>query len=139
MVRERLGVWAGPTPPSADTTERYRIRHDDELRSRLTNGDALCSVWGCRSSEPKEGSRAPSHGQADAIRSSHGLPESSLQLLMGAPTRHWLEHVDYANPIQAEPIRIQDGYAPITDSPGSGIDWNEEIVGRLVDNGALHR
>jgi mandelate racemase len=44
------------------------------------------------------------------------------------PTRHWLEYVDWANPILAEPLRIVEGKAVIPDRPGNGLAWNEDAV-----------
>jgi mandelate racemase len=62
--------------------------------------------------------------------SSHLYPEVSAQLLAVTPTCHWLEYVDWANPILAEPIRIVDGNAIAPDRPGNGLGWNEEAVQR---------
>ena len=60
--------------------------------------------------------------------SSHLFPEVSAHLLAVTPTRHWLEYVDWANPILAEPLRIVDGKAEIPDRPGNGLAWNEDAV-----------
>lgn len=71
---------------------------------------------------------------ADAVGlplSSHIFPEVSAHLLAASPTSHWLEYVDWANPILTEPLRIEDGYAVLPESPGSGIDWEEAAVERL--------
>ena len=62
--------------------------------------------------------------------SSHLFPEVSAHLLAVTPTRHWLEYVDWANPILAEPLRIVDGKAVIPDRPGNGLAWNEDAVAR---------
>ncbi len=62
--------------------------------------------------------------------SSHLFPEISSHLLAATPTAHWLEYVDWANPILREPIRIVDGTAIIPDRPGSGLEWNEDAVAR---------
>ena len=70
---------------------------------------------------------------ADAARlpmSSHLMPELSAQLLAATPTAHWLEYVDWANPILAEPLVIRDGQAIIPERAGSGVDWNEDAVRR---------
>jgi mandelate racemase len=40
---------------------------------------------------------------------SHLLPEISAHLLAVSPTSHWLEYVDWANPILEEPLRVEDG------------------------------
>jgi mandelate racemase len=62
--------------------------------------------------------------------SSHLFPEISSHLLAATPTAHWLEYVDWANPILREPIRIVDGAAIIPDRPGSGLEWDEDAVAR---------
>jgi mandelate racemase len=75
--------------------------------------------------------RAASLASAHGIEmSSHLFPEVSAQLLAATPTRHWLEYVDWANPILAEPMRIVNGNAIIPDRPGNGLAWNPEAVER---------
>ena len=64
----------------------------------------------------------------DVEMSSHLFPEVSAHLLAVTPTRHWLEYVDWANAILAEPLQIVDGKAIIPDRPGNGLAWNEEAV-----------
>ncbi len=49
-----------------------------------------------------------------------------------SPTRHWLEYVDWANPILKEPLRIEDGHALPPDTLGIGISWDEEAVRRYL-------
>ena len=56
--------------------------------------------------------------------SSHIFPEVSAHLLAATPTCHWLEYVDWAAPILAEPLRIVDGLAQVPDRPGSGVAWD---------------
>jgi mandelate racemase len=62
--------------------------------------------------------------------SSHLLPEASAHLLAATPTAHWLEYVDWANAILAEPLAIAGGCAVASSKPGLGIAWNEEAVAR---------
>src|SRR5712692_10067127 len=62
--------------------------------------------------------------------SSHLFPEVSAHLLAVTPTCHWLEYVDWANAILAEPLPIADGHATIPDRPGNGLAWNAEAVKR---------
>jgi len=64
--------------------------------------------------------------------SSHLFPEVSAQLLAVSPTCHWLEYVDWANPILQESLKIVDGHALIPDVPGSGINWDEAAVERYL-------
>ncbi len=66
--------------------------------------------------------------------STHLFPEVSVHLMAATPTRHWLEFVDWASPILAEPMQIRDGMAAVPGAAGTGIEWNEEAVSRfLVD------
>ena len=62
--------------------------------------------------------------------SSHLYPEISAHLLAVSPTGHWLEYVDWANPILEEPLRIEDGQTSASEAPGIGIRWNEEGIQR---------
>jgi len=62
--------------------------------------------------------------------SSHLFPEASAHLLAVTPTCHFLEYVDWAGAILAEPLVITDGAALIPGRPGTGIAWNEEAVKR---------
>ncbi len=62
--------------------------------------------------------------------STHLFPEVCVHLLACSPTAHWLEYVDWAAPILAEPLRITDGMATPPDRPGTGIQWNDEAVAR---------
>jgi mandelate racemase len=71
-------------------------------------------------------------GSAGLPISSHLFPEVSAHLLAASPTCHWLEYVDWAEPILAEPVRIENGSAVIADAPGSGIAWNEAMVERCL-------
>jgi mandelate racemase len=64
--------------------------------------------------------------------SSHLFPEVSAHLLAVTPTCHWLEYVDWANPILAEPFALADGHVTIPDRPGNGLAWNEEAVKRYT-------
>ena len=62
--------------------------------------------------------------------SSHLYPELSVHLLAASPTAHWLEFVDWAQPILAEPLRIVDGAARPPDRPGNGLSWDAQAVAR---------
>ena len=63
--------------------------------------------------------------------SSHLLPEVSAHLLAATPTCHWLEYVDWANPILEEPLQIHEGFARVPDRPGLGLTWRPEAVKAL--------
>lgn len=62
--------------------------------------------------------------------SSHLYPEVSVHLLAATPTAHWLEYVDWANAILAEPLRLADGMVAPPERPGNGLIWNEDAVRR---------
>ena len=60
--------------------------------------------------------------------SSHLFPEVSCHLLAATPTAHWLEYVDWADAILAEPLRVKDGHVMVPDAPGTGLKWDEKAV-----------
>jgi mandelate racemase len=64
--------------------------------------------------------------------SSHLFPEASVQLLAVTPTCHWLEYMDWANPILEEPVRVKDGKASGAAGPGLGMKWNEKAVKKFL-------
>ena len=64
--------------------------------------------------------------------SSHLFPEASCQLLAVTPTCHWLEYVDWANPILQEPVRVKNGCATLPERAGLGMKWNEKAVKRFL-------
>jgi mandelate racemase len=71
-------------------------------------------------------------GQADAASipmSSHIFPEASAHVLPVTPTAHWLEVLDFAGAILADPIRITDGTLTAR-GPGLGLAWNERAVAK---------
>jgi mandelate racemase len=75
--------------------------------------------------------------RASALAHAHGLPvsshlwpEVSARLLCCTPTADWLEYAEWWNPVLASPLRIEDGMAIVDDAPGSGMDWDEDAVGR---------
>lgn len=64
--------------------------------------------------------------------SSHLYPEVSAHLLGATPTAHWLEFVDWMNPLLVSPLTIVDGMAVPSDRPGVGLEWNREMVRRFA-------
>jgi mandelate racemase len=62
--------------------------------------------------------------------SSHLFPEVSAHLLAATPTAHFLEYMDWAEPLLAAPIAIENGHAVIPARPGNGMDWNPDAVAR---------
>ena len=69
---------------------------------------------------------------AGAEMSSHLFPEVSCHLLAATPTCHWLEYVDWANPVLQQPAELKDGHVLIASQPGSGIAWDEKAVARYA-------
>lgn len=66
--------------------------------------------------------------------SSHLYPEVSAHLLAITPTRHWLEYVDWAQPVLRHKLQPAAGRITAPDTPGIGVEWDEEAVARyLVD------
>jgi mandelate racemase len=77
--------------------------------------------------------RAAAIAQPRGIKlSNHLWPEISAQLLSVTPTAHWLEYADWWNPIIAEPLRIENGASNISEASGTGVEWDENAVGRLL-------
>lgn len=62
--------------------------------------------------------------------SSHIFPEISAHLPPVTPTAHWLDRMDLAGPVLAQPLKFVDGNAVPSDEPGTGLAWNEEAVAR---------
>ena len=65
--------------------------------------------------------------------SSHLMPEVSVHLLAATPTAHWLEYVDWADPILVEPMQVVDGAVAPSARPGLGIAWDEAKLRRLSE------
>lgn len=69
-------------------------------------------------------------GQADAASipmSSHLFAEASAHALAVTPTVHWLEFLDFAAAILADPAKVVDGTVTAR-GPGLGLEWNEAAV-----------
>lgn len=72
-------------------------------------------------------------GQADAASlpvSSHIFVEASAHVLAVTPTRHWLEYLDIAGAILAEPCQVVDGEVSAR-GPGLGLEWDERAIERF--------
>ena len=68
--------------------------------------------------------------------SSHLFPEVSSHLLAVTPTQHWLEYVDWAAPILAEPLQVTDGARHALESSGNGNQLepgrSKAVLGSLI-------
>jgi len=60
--------------------------------------------------------------------SSHLFAEASAHLLPVTPTCHWLEYVDWADPILKEPLELKAGKVLCPSRPGLGMTWDEKAV-----------
>src|SRR5215471_9221962 len=62
--------------------------------------------------------------------SSHLYPEVSAHLLAATPTCHFLEYMDWADKVLAEPLGIVDGCAVVPSRAGNGLAWNAQAIER---------
>jgi len=77
--------------------------------------------------------RAAALAQAAGVEmSSHLFPEASCHLLAVTPTCHWLEYVDWADPILVEPARLRKGQVVVPERPGLGMRWDERAVKKYL-------
>jgi mandelate racemase len=73
-------------------------------------------------------------GQAEAASipmSSHLFAEASAHMLAVTPTAHWIEYLDLARAIVAEPVDIVDGTITAR-GPGLGLAWDEAAVAKYL-------
>jgi len=73
-------------------------------------------------------------GQAEAASlpvSSHLFIEASAHLLAVTPTAHWLEYLDIAGAILAEPLLPSNGMVTAR-GPGLGLSWDEKKVAKYA-------
>ena len=73
-------------------------------------------------------------GQAEAHSipmSSHLFAEASSHVLAITPTAHWVEYLDLARTILAEPVEIADGTVTAR-GPGLGLSWDEDAVAKYL-------
>jgi len=64
--------------------------------------------------------------------SSHLFPEMSCHVLAATPTCHWLEYVDWAEPVLKDGLARKKGCVEIPDRPGLGMQWDEKAVKRFA-------
>jgi len=77
--------------------------------------------------------RAAALAQAAGVEmSSHLFPEASCQLLAVTPTGHWLEYVDWADPVLETPAELKKGHVIVPERPGLGMRWNERAVKKFL-------
>lgn len=71
-------------------------------------------------------------GAAGVQFSNHLYPELASHLLRVTPSAHWLEWVDWAVPILANPLEPKNGTVTAPNRPGIGIEWDEKAVERFA-------
>jgi mandelate racemase len=64
--------------------------------------------------------------------SSHLSPEYSVHALAATATAHWLEYMDWACELIADPCVPERGVLRPGERPGTGIDWNERAIARVL-------
>ncbi len=146
---EGAGLYWIEEPTRADDYSGHaRVRRGAKIPIQIGE-----NWWGPHDMAKSVGAGASDYAMADAMKiggvtgwlraaalaeaaglplSSHLFPEISAHLLAVAPTSHWLEYVDWANPILEEPLKVEDGHARAPDKPGTGISWDEEGVRRYL-------
>ncbi|MGH3405370.1 MAG: enolase C-terminal domain-like protein [Streptosporangiaceae bacterium] len=63
--------------------------------------------------------------------SSHLYHEVSAHLLAATPTVHWVEYMDWADPILQQPLKAAGGFVTPPDRPGTGLVWDAGAVARF--------
>ncbi len=74
-------------------------------------------------------------GAAGVPMSTHLYPEFSAHLMRVTETAHWLEWQDWSHPILRAPYAVGDGEISIPDTPGVGLEWDEDAVARFAMEG----
>jgi mandelate racemase len=76
--------------------------------------------------------RVAAQAEAASIpMSSHLFAEASSHMLAVTPSAHWLEVLDLARAVLADPIEVIDG-AVTARGPGLGLSWNEAAVAKYL-------
>ena len=60
--------------------------------------------------------------------SSHLYHEVSAHLLAATPTAHWIEYVDWADPVLQQPVKVIGGCVTPPDRPGTGLAWDTDAA-----------
>ncbi len=67
-------------------------------------------------------------GAAGIPVSTHLYPEVAAHVMRVTESAHWLEWQDWVDPLLQRPFEIRDGHLHVPDTPGSGLEWNEDAV-----------
>jgi len=68
----------------------------------------------------------------------HFLMELHVALCCAVPNSRWLEYIPQLEDLTTEPMRIVDGHALPSASPGLGIAWDFKAIERLTVDGSRH-
>ena len=68
---------------------------------------------------------------ASVPMSSHLFAEASAHMLAVTPTAHWIEYLDLARAIVAEPVEVVDGTITAR-GHGLGLSWNDAAVAKYL-------
>jgi L-alanine-DL-glutamate epimerase-like enolase superfamily enzyme len=63
--------------------------------------------------------------------------ELHVALCCAVPNARWLEYIPQLDDITADRMKIHEGHAFPSASPGLGIDWNFEAIERSTVEGSL--
>lgn len=64
--------------------------------------------------------------------STHLYPEVGAHVMRVTETAHWLEWQTWADPILQQPYEIKDSHLHIPNTPGVGLEWNEDVVAKYL-------
>ena len=67
-------------------------------------------------------------GAAGIPVSTHLYPEVAAHMMRVTETAHWLEWQNWSEPILQQPYAIKNGHLEIPNTPGLGLEWDEDFV-----------
>ncbi len=67
-------------------------------------------------------------GVAGVPISTHLYPEVAAHVMRVAESAHWLEWLNWADPVLQEPFAVTNGRVEISPEPGIGLRWDEDFV-----------
>ena len=77
--------------------------------------------------------------RAAAIAAAAGIPvstqlypEVAAQVMRVTETAHWLEWRSWIDVILQQPFKVRNGDVDIPDTPGIGLEWDEDAVKKLA-------
>jgi mandelate racemase len=110
--------WWGP----GEVAEAVRVKATDYLMPDVMKIGGVTGWMQCAAIAEVAGLRV----------CNHLFPEVSAQLMRVTPTAFLLEYSDWWVEVIAEPMQLHDGKVTTVGAKGSGVQWNEEAVSRLL-------